>query len=442
MQMNKLPRYSLFATLIGHGLECYDGVLFSSLASIIALHFFPPQQTTTALLTVFGTIAGSALITPLAGLVFGHYGDTYSRQKTIAASMLLVGICTSLVGLLPGYQTIGLYATASLITLRLLFAIASSGEYQGTTIYLIEHYPIKKAGFVGSWVTTAGGIGYLFGYAASLIVTADWTPVWAWRLAFVLGLLVAVYGYYIRIRLPESPVFNHQGTTHVTPAITLLKQHKLALLWGALIKGFGLLYANLLFIFMPTYLHLYGQFTLHQSVVIVTLCLAETKLMLLFTGWISDRLGWTKVMMSGCLATLLFAYPLFSLLQSGYFGQTLMAITCLAFFNSCYHGPVNAVVSYLFTSQVRYTGFGLSLNLGRAILGASTSVIVFWLIQQTKNPYAPAYYLMLACSFAILILSATPVLMRPILQRSGRQTSSIGQQDASKSIIEPSGSLN
>src|SRR5262245_47176657 len=209
-----LPVRLIAAGTVGNIMEWYDFAVYGYFAATIGRHFFPAENATTSLIAAFGVFAAGFLMRPLGGVVFGHIGDQIGRKAALTVSVLAMAIPTFLIGVLPGYATLGSMAAVLLVILRMIQGLSVGGEYTTSIVFLVEGAGRKHQGFAGSWSGFGAIGGLLLGSALGAVVTVICSPElvhdWGWRVPFLLGLLVGLAGLYVREHIPEM----HQPTAH------------------------------------------------------------------------------------------------------------------------------------------------------------------------------------------------------------------------------------
>ena len=211
MSTTSTMKRTLLAGAIGNVLEWYDFALYGYFAPVFAALFFPSDSASVSLISAFGVFAVGFLARPLGALLFGYWGDTVGRREALAWSILLMAIPTCLVGLLPTYETIGVVAPIALTLFRFLQGLSVGGEFTGSATFLVEHAAASQRGYIGSWAGFSAQIGALLGSGVGALIASSLTEEalhqWGWRIPFVMGSLIAVVGWYLRTRVPESPAF-------------------------------------------------------------------------------------------------------------------------------------------------------------------------------------------------------------------------------------------
>jgi MFS family permease len=319
--MTKAERKVIFASSLGTVFEWYDFYLYGSLAAIIAKHFFAGVNETTAFIFALLAFAAGFAVRPFGAIVFGRLGDMIGRKHTFLITIVIMGVSTAIVGLLPSYATIGVAAPVILITLRLLQGLALGGEYGGAATYVAEHAPPGRRGFFTSWIQTTATLGLFLSLlvilACRTVLGTEAFEAWGWRIPFLLSILLLAVSVYIRLQLNESPVFNKmkaEGKASKAPLTESfarwdnLKVVIMALLGGtagqAVVWYTGQFYA--LFFLLQT-LKIDPQ---TANLLIAGSLLIGTPFFVIF-GSLSDRIGRKGIIMAGCILAALTYFPIF-----------------------------------------------------------------------------------------------------------------------------------
>ena len=320
-RMDPATRRVIFASSLGTVFEWYDFYLYGSLAVFFGGLFFPKGNETAALLASLATFGAGFAVRPFGALVFGRLGDVIGRKYTFLITIVLMGLSTALVGVLPTYERVGLFAPVALVTLRLIQGLALGGEYGGAATYVAEHAPPGERGRYTSWIQTTATVGFFLSLAVILVTRASLTEAqfrsWGWRLPFLLSIVLLIVSTYIRLKLAESPVFAElkaQGKTSRSPlreSFTNWRNLRLVLiaLFG-LTAGQGVVWYTGQFyalFFLQNTLKLPYQ---TSYVLIASALLIGTPFFLVF-GRLSDRVGRKRIMMAGCLLAALTYIPIF-----------------------------------------------------------------------------------------------------------------------------------
>src|SRR5437879_59765 len=304
--------------------EWYDFYLYGSLATFITEHFFSGVNATTGYIFALLAFAAGFAVRPFGALVFGRLGDLWGRKNTFLVTMLLMGVSTFVVGLLPGYDKIGVAAPIGLIVMRLIQGLALGGEYGGAATYVAEHAPAGKRGLYTSWIQTTATFGLFLSLIVIILVRTrlgeDAFKAWGWRVPFLASAALLVVSLWIRLRLNESPVFQRmvaEGSTSKAPLAESFARWpnlKLVLLalagltaGQAVVWYTGQFYA---LFFLEKMLKVDGLLT--NGLVAVALLLG-TPFFVVF-GWLSDKIGRKPIILAGCLAAVLTYFPIFKAL--------------------------------------------------------------------------------------------------------------------------------
>ena len=366
------------ASFIGTAIEFYDFYIYGMAAAlVIGPVFFPQSDPAAQALNAFLTFGVAFLARPLGAALFGHFGDRIGRKATLVASLLVMGISTMLIGVLPGYDMLGWLAPALLCLLRFGQGIGLGGEWGGAALLATEHAPAGKRGWFGMFPQLGPPVGFLFATGSFLLLAhflddAQFRD-WGWRIPFLASALLVMVGLYVRLKLSETPVFTRalqQQPRARLPLLEMLRHHALPLLLGALamVVCYALFYISTVFSLS------YGTTTLNipREQFLGMLCIAVVFMAAAIpvSAWAGDRYGRRPVLIAASLGALLSGFLLQPMLGSG---SALLITAFLAlelFLMGAAFAPMGALLPELFPTRVRYTGAGAAYNLG-GILGAS-----------------------------------------------------------------------
>ena len=311
----------IFASSLGTVFEWYDFYLYATLAPFFAALFFPAGNATAALLSAFAAYAAGFLVRPFGALVFGRIGDLVGRKYTFLVTIVVMGVSTFAVGLLPTYKSIGWAAPILLVSLRLLQGLALGGEYGGAATYVAEHAPNNRRGYDTAWIQTTATIGFFLSLAVILLcrtsMDAKDFAEWGWRITFLVSLVLLVFSVYIRLKLQESPVFQKMKSegkgskAPLTDSFLRYPNNKFVLLalLGAT-AGQGVVWYTGQF-----YALFFLTITLKVDYVTAYILIGVSLLLgtpfFIFFGWLSDRIGRLKIILAGCLLAAITYFPLF-----------------------------------------------------------------------------------------------------------------------------------
>ncbi|MFJ3483303.1 MFS transporter [Pseudomonas sp. NPDC090202] len=420
-------RRAASASFMGNFVEWFDYAAYGYLATVIALIFFPQTDKTSGLLATFAVFAISFIVRPLGGLVWGHFGDRYGRRSALSWSILIMSVSTFCIGLLPGYQQIGLWAPALLLLIRLFQGFSASGEYAGAAAFLAEYAPKGKRGLYTSIVPASTAAGLLFG-ALFVAGLHAWLSVedlssWGWRLPFLLAAPFGLVGRYIRMSLQDTPKFlemekrlEEKEGGQQAPVRELLTQHRRSLLIGIGVTCLNAVAFYLLLSYMPTYLSTEMGMSEGDSFLASTVSLATYIGLIFLMGALSDRLGRKTMLLIASVLFLGLTLPLFGLLDQQ---PLLMILAIQILFGAMLamnDGTLPCFLAEIFPTRVRFSGFAFSFNLANALFGGTAPFIATWLIHLTGNKLAPAWYLLAAAVVALIAMLASRETAHKALQ--------------------------
>lgn len=394
------------ASMTGNILEYYDFTLFVYLTPILGPLFFPSEDKVISLIAGLATYALGYFIRPLGGIFFGYIGDTFGRKNALTLSIFLMAISTCLMGCLPTYHTLGPLAPILLILLRLMQGLSAGGEYNGAAIFTVENVNPKAAGFAGGIITSSSAIGGLAGSAAAMVVTLPFMPDWAWRIAFILGLLIAFIGLHLRRNINEehlNKLLQKRQQLKENPLLNALKNHLRSVLATIGIVAFSGIMYNISFSYVSIYLTTYQNWPLSKSLLVMSLGMVVYIIFAPLSGWLSDKYGEKKVVIPAVLMTIISAYPCFILLtQSHSLISVIVAQIGLAILAAWFQGSMNLLMPKMFPMESRYSGLGFSYGLGIGIFGGTTAMISTILMKWTGNPLSPLLYLFFGSILGLL----------------------------------------
>ncbi|MBU6534268.1 MFS transporter [Streptomyces sp. NPDC057245] len=411
------PMKVAVASFIGTTIEWYDYLVFG-LATVLVFNplFFPTLDPLAGTLAGFATLAVAFLARPLGGLVFGHFGDRIGRKKMLVLSVVMMGLGTFAVGLLPTYEVIGIWAPVLLVALRFVQGFAVGGEWGGAVVMSMEHAPENRRTFYASFSQCGVPAGTFLSTGAFFLVTTllpeDQLLSWGWRLPFLSSAILIVVGLYIRLRVTESPAFldvQKRGDVIRVPAKELFVRHKKALLIGMLC----MFSANTVFYLASTFFVSYGQTDLKLSRPLVLTALMTASALEVVTlplfSVVADRTGAKKFLVTGCAALVVGAFPVFLLFDTGTavgaFAAFLLALPVL---HALVYGPVAGFIAQLFPSRVRYTGSSVAYHLGGAVTAAPVPIVATLLLEKFGSSWAIGVYVIVAALVCALVISWAP----------------------------------
>ena len=389
----------ILSSLVCNTLLWYDHMLFGHLISIIGSVFFPSSDQLTSILKAFGVFAVGFLMRPIGAAIFGHIGDKYGRRSALLISIILMTLSTVLIAFVPGYQSIGIFASILVVCLRLLQGISLGGE-AGSAPFLIEHAPQNKKGFFGSIEVLSAIFGSVLSLVAVLICKeiSNFTS-WGWRLPFIFSLAMGLISIYARYILDESPEYKKQEKTSELPLKELLSDYKKPFLISI---GVDVVENSSLYIYLVFFSVLAGT---HLNNVIEILSQIALGGLTILCAILSDRVGREKIMKFAFVAFVIVSYPIFSMLCSG---SDLLVIAAHILFIipiAASLGPVSALMCELFPTKVRYSGFGLSRNIAAGFFGGLAPFICTTITKITGEETSASFYMIFCALIGLIAIS-------------------------------------
>ena len=377
-------RRVIVASLVGTSLEWYDFFIYGQAAALVFNEiFFPQFDPLVGTLLAFATYAVGFVSRPLGGIVFGHYGDKLGRKNVLVVTLLLMGLATFAIGVLPTYGAIGVWAPTVLVALRFLQGLGLGGEWGGAVLMTMESGDQRRRGLNASWPQVGVPVGLLLASGVLTLVSAltsdEAFRSWGWRVPFLLSGVLVLVGLWIRLTIAESPVFAERvEAAHEkakVPIVEVLREHRrpLALAFGARVGVDVAFYTFVLFIttYAATYLELPRSTPLNA----VLIAAAVQAFLIPAFGGATDRRGRRPVYLFGAVGALVWVFVFFPLIDTGSFALITLAAVVGLFFHAAMYGPQASFIAELFPTKVRYTGASLGYQ-GAGILGGALAPII------------------------------------------------------------------
>jgi metabolite-proton symporter len=381
------------AGAIGTTIEWYDFFIYGTAAAVVfAPQFFPQVSDLAGTLAAFGTFAIGFIARPLGGVAMGHYGDKLGRKSMLVWSLMLMGLSTLGIGLLPNFTQLGVWAPILLVAFRFIQGFALGGEWGGAVLMSVEHAPKERRGFFGSFVALGLPAGIILSNLVFLITSSAVSPTafaeWAWRIPFLASVVLVGVGLWVRIGLAESPIFAQMLRTQAArrmPIVDVLRNNAraVALAAGSYVGISTLGY--IVIVYFVSYATRELKFPLTTTLaLLLTAAVMFAGSIMAFAVW-SDRLGRRRIMQWGCGALVLWSLVFFPLADTGSVPLAALALCGILVIQGAYIGPQPAVFSELFPAATRYSGASLSLTLGTILGGALSPAIATSLFSATGN---------------------------------------------------------
>lgn len=413
MNNDKDLRRVLIASVVGSSVEWFDYFLYGTVAALVFNQlFFVTDDPAFGTLYAFATFALAFFIRPLGGIIFSHIGDRIGRKKTLVLTLSLMGLATFLMGVLPTYAQIGIWAPVFLIILRLIQGLGLGGEWGGALLLAVEYAPKEKRGFFGSVPQMGVTIGMLMGTIALSIMTLlpdEAFMTWGWRVPFLLSALLVVFGLWIRKGIEETPTFQktqEKGEIPKLPIADTLKYH-----WREVLIATGAKVVETApFYIFGTFIVSYGtqQLNFNETSILmaVTVGTIVTTILMPIMGSLSDKIGRKKLYVGGTILMIFFAFPYFWLIhQESVFLLFLATIIGLGIIWAPITAVLGTMFSEIFSANVRYTGISLGYQIGAAVAGGTAPLIATALLIRFNNSYIPvALYIILTALISLVAI--------------------------------------
>ena len=422
---------SIAGTAVGNFMEWFDFGVYGFLATTIAQVFYPSDSSSAAgLIATFGTLAAAFAVRPFGGIFFGALGDRIGRKRVLVMTVTLMAVGTTVTGLLPSYDSIGVWAPILLIVTRVMQGFSTGGEYVGAMTYVSEHAPDRSRGALAGFLP----LGTLGGYVAGAVVVTGLRtqlPIadllsWGWRVPFLLGVPLAAFALYMRLRIDESPVYQQMSETRDEPAggwqqfeQTIVEQRK------GLLICMGLVLAEnvtnyMLTGYLPTYFKQIGRISGGRGLTMIVLALVMMLVAVVPLARLSDRIGRKPIMWAGSGLLIAGSVPAFLLIRHGVdYSVRLLGVMLVGVMLLCFNSTTPSTLPALFPTNVRYFAVAIGFNISVSLFGGTTPLIAEALVSGTGNVMVPAYILMAAGVVGAVTVWFTPEMAGKRLPGAG-----------------------
>lgn len=402
---------SIASSSLGNILEWYDFGLFTIFSSLFSRLFFPTKDPHVSLIVTMGIFSVGFLCRPLGALIFGYIGDKYGRAKTLRLSILMISLPTLLIGCLPVYQQIGIFAPIFLMLIRIWQGISIGGEYSGNLIYLAETAPTKYRATFTSFASMGANIGIflaaLVGVISTTLLTDPILETWGWRIPYLISGIFCLFIYTFRLRIKETSVFDYLKQKKLlvqNPIKTVFKNNLPQLLRTLGLVCMGSTFYYFSFIYLPIFFTQNLGFSIHHISILMSCFIGLMIFLIPLAGYICDHLGRRKMLLFNSTLITLSVIPGFYFLQFNNFIVISAILLIFTISSSLEQGTTSISVVENFPPPARYTGLSLGYNIGNGFLGGTVPIVCEWLLSKTEISIAPAFYIALCASITGLVV--------------------------------------
>lgn len=430
-------RKILLITVGGSSIEWYDFIVYGVAAALIFPEvFFPEFSPVSGALLAFSSFGVGLLARPVGGLIFGYFGDKAGRKKALVGALLMMGIATTLIGLLPTYATIGVLAPVLLVVLRLCQGLAVGGQWGGAVLIATENAPRNRRGLYGSFAQLGNPAGIVLSTLVFLVVSASMSQeafvAWGWRIPFLLSVALVILAIYAALRLEDTVAFERVKETHTEARMPMVDVFRVYPKEIALAAGAYLAIPLNVYI-LATYIISYGTeaLGLAREVMLMGVTVAAVFMVfaILFAASLSDRVGRKPLYVVGTVLLGLWAFPLFWLINTQSVALIWFALVVGNVLIGVMFGPMGALFSELFGTRVRYSGMSMSFQIGAILGGAFAPVIATALLAATNTSMAISAYMAIGALVSLVsIILISETYQRDIEELRPEERRAIAQQ--------------
>ena len=409
-------------SLAGTSIEWYDFFLYGTAAAVIFPKAFFPQDLPPMVLLIisFSTFAVGFIARPLGGVVFGHFGDQVGRKRTLVIALMMMGVATTLIGLLPTYESIGIAAPLMLVALRFIQGLAVGGQWGGAMLLVTESAPSNKRGWYGAYAQAGAGVGVILANLAFLAVSTSMSDEafveWGWRLPFIASIVLIGISLYVQLRVEDTEAFKalqaaqaeggEQAAVTKSPVLEAIRRYprRIMLAAGAFLS------VQVTFYILIAFVVAYGlnspsvDLTRDQILTSVLIAAAAMIPALFYFSGLSDKLGRKQIYRWGAILTGLWGFALFPMIDTGNPLMITLAVSIGMIFLGMQYGPQAAYFTELFTTEVRYSGASLGYQIG-AILGGALAPTIAVLLWNELGIFYVSVYILVAAGLTLWSLS-------------------------------------
>jgi len=397
-------RRVIAAGAIGNMLEWYDFSIYGYFAVAIGRTFFPKEDPVAQILLAFGVFAIGYLMRPLGGALVGHIGDKFGRRAALTFSVTAMALPTFLVGVLPGYDVLGVAAPILLTLLRMIQGLSVGGEYTTSIVFMVEQAPPGRRGLLGAMAGCGAVVGIVFGSATGALIASLVSPeamaAWGWRIPFVVGLLIGFAGYFLRRQIHEAALTKHERS----PVVEAFRMHGALLARLAGLSAFNAVAFYLMFVYIVSWLQLVDGIAPAHALEINTVSMLLLLPVMLLMGVLSDRFGRKPVLLAATGLAFVTAVPLFWLMHHEQVWLVLIGQLGFVLSIGTFGGVQPTIMVEEVPASVRCTIVALGYNVTLGIVGGLSPLVATWLVNRTENDLAPAFMVMVAAAVSFFAI--------------------------------------
>lgn len=402
---------SVVSSSIGNILEWYDFGLFAIYSPIFSKIFFPDTNPNIALIQTLAIFSIGFFCRPLGALLFGYLGDTQGRAKTLRLSILMISLPTLLVGLLPTYQHIGIFAPILLLIIRMWQGVSLGGEYSGNVIYLAEMAPTKHRALLTALAGAGSNFGILLaaliGGLASFVFSEETFVSWGWRVPYIVSGVFCLFIYATRLQMEETSAFEFIKNNHSilkNPIAFTLKNNMPYVLRTLGLVCMGSTFYFFCFVYVPLYLGNTLHLPLFQTTTFISIYIGLMLILVPLAGLLCDKIGRRRMLLFNSIFVILITIPGFYILHLGFTPIALLIFAIFTLASSLEQGTTCVAIVENYPLATRYTGVSLGYNLGNGFFGGTVPIISQWLIYKTDFNLAPAFYITFCAMITALVV--------------------------------------
>ncbi len=406
----RMLRRAIIASTVGTSIEWYDFFLYGIITGLVfGKLYFPSSEPLIGTLQAFTVYAVGFIARPIGAAIFGHYGDRIGRRRTLIVTLLLMGLSTAAVAIVPTYEQIGIWGAVLLTVLRFLQGVGVGGDWGGSVVLAMEWAKgDKHRGFIASWPQFGVPMG-LFLANSVVLATSAWAGdeflTWGWRIPFFVSLVLLAIGLYVRLGVVETPVFRklqEENKIEKAPILEVIKRQPKEII----VSAFARLAENAGFYIFTAFILAYGTQYLHMSRDFLLQGVLAASVLAFFliplSGWLSDRIGRKKVYIAGIILTGVFGFIYFAVLETGTPAMIFGVIFLSLIPHNIMYGPQAALIAESFTGRLRYSGASLGYQLASIIAGGPAPIIATALVDKYKSGTPVAIYLLFCAIFSLI----------------------------------------